>query len=166
MAEPITIITALAGIRNGFEVARAVRDEITKGKIDPTEVSNRLLLLQQIMLDTQAALSNAAEDLRNLKSQLDTRKELEADKVWEKDGGFYVRKSDQDGGRFIPYCPVCWQTTSAAVPMPNTGLPGEYKCALHEPVYRTATYERYARERDDRLRNGNPRRGGGPNSWM
>ena len=165
MPEPMTIAAGIAAVKNGFDIAKSIREGLKKPTLDRNEIANQLLLLQDIMLDSQRALSDADNALRALQTQLNTAKELEADKLWEPDGSFFLRKSDKAAGNFIPYCPICWTAAKAAIPMAPYSQPGTYKCGLHDPVYATAENEKYQEEQRQIVRNFNSRRGG-PNSWM
>lgn len=98
MPEPMTIAASIAAVKNGFDIAKSIREEIKKPTLDRNEVASQLLLLQDIMLDTQRALNDAESELRQLQTRLDSANELEADKLWEPDGSFYLRKSAKAEG--------------------------------------------------------------------
>jgi hypothetical protein len=158
MPEPNSILAGLDAVKTGFAIAKSVRELVKQPQLDANEVSSQLLLLQQVMLDTQAALNNAANEYQELKSQLDRRGELSADKQWEPDGKFYRRKSDMQAGLNIAYCPICWETNDRAVPLALYNQPGLYKCGLHDPQYPTKEYWEHIRQRDERLMQANRRR--------
>src|SRR3954447_18152725 len=105
------IASGLGALKTGFDIANSITQRVKEGKLYPKEITQQLLHLQQAMLDSQRALNDASEEMKALKTELDKRNELEADKVWEPDGSFYRRKSDVEAGRDIPYCPLCWQTS-------------------------------------------------------
>lgn len=165
--DPSSISTGIAAVKSGFEVAKGIRELLKQEKVDAHEISAQLLRLQELMLDSQRALNEADAELKTLQSQLDRRKELDADKLWEPDGSFYLRKSDREAGRFIPYCPICWDATQNSIPMAPLNVPGAYKCGLHEPRYYTKEHDHYIQERDRRAAAIRAQRfAGNSNSWM
>ena len=126
-------------IAEGIAAARLAMDSGTKAldllrtpKIDGEAVRNRITEMQDLVFSAQRALGEAEEDNRQLRRQLDDRQVLEALKLdleYQKDGGFYIRKSERDAGNPVSYCPVCWGADQKAVPLTPEGFPGGYFCA-------------------------------------
>ena len=54
------------------------------------------------------------------------------------DGGFYVRKSERDNGKSIPYCPLCFKSDGKVVPLNPGTNSGRYSCSIHESSHTTA----------------------------
>src|SRR5271165_3607204 len=105
------IASGLSALKSGFDISRTINQRIKEGKSYPNEIADQLLQLQQLMLDSQRALNDAAEEIRVLKegiAALEEMKQCEQDLEWVADGGFWVRKSEKDSGVTIFYCPLCW----------------------------------------------------------
>jgi hypothetical protein len=134
------IASGLGALKSGFDIANAINQRVKEGKLYPNEIAEQLLHLQQAMLDSQRALNDASDEIKSLRTELEKRNELEADKKWEPDGSFYRRKSDVEAGRDIPYCPLCWETSSRAVPLNPQNI-GRYECALHQTYYSTSKWD-------------------------
>ena len=137
----VTIITALSGIKTGLDLLKGAREMLKKEKPDVATISTHLSEIQDSLYQAREALGDAQEENRSLRERLDHHKELEADKYWEADGGFYRRKSEMEKGLFIPYCPTCWHAAENTIPMARHGVrEGVYKCPLHDPTYQTSQY--------------------------
>ena len=54
------------------------------------------------------------------------------------DGGFYVRKSESDNGKSIPYCPLCFNADGKVVPLNPGANRGRYSCSIHKTSHITA----------------------------
>jgi hypothetical protein len=133
----LAIQAGLGALKTASDVWKTISELIKKPTIDAGEVSTQLNLLHQYLFDAQRGLHDADNELNELKQQLDRRKDLEADKHWEAEGGFYRRQSEVKQGIFKPYCPICWHASDNTIPMAECQTPGTYKCGLHGPLYWT-----------------------------
>jgi hypothetical protein len=160
----MTVAAGLSAIKTGFELVKGLREILKKDGVDPHEVSNRLMEIQEFFLEAQNSLMEAQEENRGLREQLDTQdrlKEIEADLELTTDGYFYVRKSEQEKG-LIPYCPVCWGKECKLVPMAPASYPGTFRCAEQEVIYCTAVHSEWLKQEQDRQRRQTPVR----SNWM
>lgn len=157
------IAGALSAVKSGFDIAKSIREQVKRPDIDANEVSSQLLLLQQVMLDTQKALNDAQEEIQELKNQLaqkDAVATIDEDLEYVSDGGFYVRKSESATGKRIPYCPICWGENKKLVPLNPSGGNGYYKCGIHTSGGFETT--EYRRRMESSAIYGNS----GPDDWM
>lgn len=139
------IAEGLGALKTAFDIGHAINQRVKEGKLYPNEIADQLLQLQQLILESQRSLNDAAEEIRTLKDRLsasDRTREIEQDLEYAQDGGFFVRKSERAVGKFINYCPVCWGENQKLVPLnPMTGE-GFFKCTVHNSLYETAAYRR------------------------
>lgn len=156
------IAEGLAALKSGFEISNTIAQRVKEGKLSAPETSDLLLLLRERILDSQAALNQAAEEIRELREQIakrDKKEEIENDLQYVGDGGFFVRKSEQAAGTDIAYCPLCWGSDSKLVVLnPGTGH-GHYYCRIHSASYETAKWR-------ERQRDGVARMNRSRSSWM
>jgi len=140
--------SGLGAIKSGFEISNAIRQRIKEGKLFPSELLEMLTNLQQNLLDSQAALNEAAEQIRVLNEELSKQNradELEKDLEYVNDGGFYIRKSERDAGKRIPYCPVCWGKDGKLVPLNPVSNHGFFRCDVHDASHQTQQYDQWLR---------------------
>jgi hypothetical protein len=139
MSSEVTIFTTgLSATKTAYELVKALRQGLAKPEVNTLDINDALMQLQGLVMDAQKALGDAEDENRRLRRDLDKAQHpttIEADLVWETDGGFWVRKSEREKGINIPYCPTCWGTTSKLVPMSSTGLPGAVKCSIHSVIH-------------------------------
>jgi len=158
------IVTALATLKNGSQVAKTIAELVKQPQIDPNEIAARLLVLQEMMINCREALNEASEEMAKLREEVaenDRRKGLEADLDMDPDGQFYIRNSEKAQGKYIPYCPVCWGNNVRLVPLTRTSSRGLFQCKLHHVTFETKAY----RESQQRVSSGQVD-DDGPNSWM
>jgi hypothetical protein len=139
------ITEGLAALKTAFELGYTINQRVKEGKLQAPEITDLLLRLQQSILDSQRALNEAAEEVRELKEQLAAKNELEElqkDMLWVNDGGFWLRKSDREAGNHIPYCPLCWGEKRNLVPLNLLLKQGRYRCDIHKSYYETDSYRR------------------------
>jgi hypothetical protein len=151
------IAEGLGALKTGFEIAHAINQRVKEGKLFPNEIADQLLHLQQLILDSQRALNDAAEEIRNLREQVAASKkldEMDRDLEWIADGGFWVRKSENEAGKAIAYCPLCWGDARKLVPLNPGSAGGHYFCPIHKSSHSTAGYRRRL---DEQMRR--------PNNW-
>jgi hypothetical protein len=137
------IAEGIIATKGAIEVSKIALDLLRRPSIDAHEVRDKLIELQDLILSAQRALSEAEEDNRALRRELDDRKALEtltADMEFVDDGGYWVRKSEVAQGRTIPYCNVCW-ASSKAVPLGKVGGHNDaYCCQIDRSSYYTKAY--------------------------
>ena len=139
----MAIAEGLTAIKTGFDLAKSIAEYVKQEKPDPNEISSRLLLLQQYMLDSQSALNGAQEEIQQLKNQIEEQKRLQdiaSDMEYVEDGGFYIRKSEKAAGKTIAYCPLCWKAANADVPLNHGSGKGLFRCGIHNESYETEAY--------------------------
>jgi DNA repair exonuclease SbcCD ATPase subunit len=147
------IASGLSALKSGFDISRTINQRIKEGKSYPNEIADQLFQLQQLMLDSQRSLNDAAEEIRALKEQIASREQVEQirlDMEWVEDGGFWIRKSEKDSGVSIRYCPLCWGESAKLVPLNPTGGEGFFRCALHKSSHETEAYRQYVRQQSQR----------------
>jgi len=151
------ITGGLGALKGGFDIANAIRQRVKEGKLFPNEILEQLQTLQQAMLDSQAALNDAATAIRTLEEELagrDRADEIEKDLEYVNDGGFYVRKAERAEGKNIPYCPVCWGSAKKLIPLnPGTG-DGHFNCDIHKSNHQTERYRKFLKQGQSRLTGG------------
>jgi hypothetical protein len=163
----VDLVAGLAAIKNGFQIAKSITELVKQPELDRSDLCDRVLLLQHLMLESQEALNSAQEEDRRLKEQIvanDRTREIEQDLDIQEDGHFYVRKSEKEKG-FIPYCQACWGTEHKLVALIGTGKPGAFICPIHKVTHYTKAYEDYVNRQREGMRRAN-RPPGGSNSWM
>jgi hypothetical protein len=145
------ITGGLGALKSGFEISNAIRQRVKEGKVFPNEILEQLQSVQQAMLDSQAALNEAATEIRSLEEKLarrDRDDETGKDLEYSSDGGFYVRKSEQAQGKGIPYCPVCWGSDKKLVPLnPGSGN-GYFSCDIHDSNYQTERHRQWLKQQN------------------
>jgi hypothetical protein len=99
---PIDIVAGLSLAKNALDIVKAVREAHKQKKLTSEEMRDYLDTLQDKLVDVKTALSDADEEIRNLKRQLEeaTRK-ADFGASFKSEHGVYWR----DG---FPYCPICW----------------------------------------------------------
>lgn len=110
-------------------------------KVDADAVRTQINAMQDLVFSAQRALGEADDENRQLRRQLDDRQEFKAlqqDLDYEEDGGFYVRKSEREAGKLVPYCATCWGETQKLIPLkPTDHKGGHYFCLLHKVAFIT-----------------------------
>ena len=98
---PIDIVAGLSLAKNALDIVKAVREAHKQKKLTSEEMRDYLDTLQDKLVDVKTALSDADEEIRNLKRQLEeaTRK-ADFGASFKSEHGVYWR----DG---FPYCPIC-----------------------------------------------------------
>jgi hypothetical protein len=66
----MTIAAGLSATKTGFDLIKSVRELVKGPDIDASEVSARLLELQELMLDARTALSEAQEEKVKLEARI------------------------------------------------------------------------------------------------
>ena len=142
------IASGLGALKSAFDIGHNINQRLKEGKSYPNEIADQLLQLQQLVLDSQRALNDAAEEIRLLKERLaayERTDALEKDLEWVADGGFYIRKSEQQAGKQIAYCPLCWGENKKVIPLNIKIGHGYYTCEIHKTSHQTRAYQDYER---------------------
>jgi hypothetical protein len=154
------IATGLGIAKTSLDLIRGIREGLKKKTLSNEEIVGYFSDLQDRIGDMKIALSDAENENRRLRRQLDDQQrhlDLTADLEFVIDGGFYVRKSEADKG-LIAYCPICWQKDKVTLPLTSGSTAGWYRCDVHTTSYETSEYRNRPRTP--------PLRGPVPNSWM
>jgi hypothetical protein len=98
----VTIASGLSATKAGFELVKSLREVLRKDEIDPHEVSNRLMELQELMLDARSALADAQDEKAKLEARIAelTRMADIGQRFEHKEGMYWYER--------FPYCPTCW----------------------------------------------------------
>lgn len=126
--------TGYAAVKDGLNLIVGLRTILKKDKPDTAEILAGLNDLHESLCQARESLADGNEENRELKRQLEEQKKLldvSADMEFVEEGQFYVRKSEKEAGKTIPYCPYCWKHTNKDVPL-NRQEPGKYYCILHK----------------------------------
>ena len=137
------ILVGLGATKTGLDLIKSVRELLKGDKINRPEILEKLNTLQEALYQAREALADAQELNRTLTREIEDNKRLSdigADMEYVHDGGFYVRKSEKAAGRSIPYCPLCWSLTKAAVPLNPVSGEGFYHCNIHKSTHETSVY--------------------------
>jgi len=129
----ISITAGLTATRAALDIAKIVMDKLNTADVDRHVVRASVSELLIHVVNAQVALGEANVEISELRHKLDdleATKTLEADLDYQKDGGYYLRKSD---GAFC--CPACWGDKKKVVPLAPIINEG-YRCPIHEAVYR------------------------------
>ena len=118
--DPITgITTALAGLKTATEIATNLRKAFVSHEAKTDDVTERLMELQGLILESRAALSDAQDDIFAKNKQIyqleeDTRvlRERVAKKAQGHTHDNAAWKVLEDGTEEGPYCPNCWEKTN------------------------------------------------------
>ena len=122
----------LVAAKTGFDLIKTLREVLKRETVDPHEVSNRLMELQELMLEAQAALGEAQEHERDLNAQIREFKrtaDFGADFRFEE--GVYWKRE-------YPYCPNCWDADRKPIALVG---PSDYSdhtvwdCPIHKSRY-------------------------------
>jgi hypothetical protein len=139
---------AIAAGKALVEVSKLVTNLINSPDTDPQHVRNRLQEMLIHLVNAQTALSEAQQEIMDLRTKLaagEVEAALEADVEFEQDGNFWVRKSEREKA-LVPYCPACWGKDKKLVAMAPYKHPGVFRCPLHEKTaYTTKVYEEWRR---------------------
>ena len=158
----------VTGLSAGLSAIKTALDLLKRGKVD----SKELLELQALMLQAQSALGDAQEENRKLKEQVaanDRIKEIEADREWQEDGRFFVRKSEKANvPNFPSYCSVCWGERSKLISL-NKTPDGAFHCGSCKERFYTKEYQELSAKRTEEINNSLLRGSSkttGAGSWM
>jgi hypothetical protein len=135
----MTIAAGLSATKTGFDLIKGVRELVKRPDIDASEVSARLLELQELMLDARTALSEAQEEKVKLESRIEELTRMaDFGKDFRMEEGVYWR----DG---VPYCPICWDVERKSVrlggPSGTSGFYGQmnWHCPFHKTPFGIST---------------------------
>ncbi len=135
-------------IENAKDAAKLVQ------QIGNLELYEKLVSMQTdaiTMLDENWKLK---DENRSLKEKIEEQRkllEISEDMEYVQDGGFYVKKSEKNDGKSIPYCPLCWTVNKIAAPLNPGSAIGFYACNIHKSQYHTAAYREHQRQSNEKL---------------
>jgi hypothetical protein len=112
-------------------------------QIGNIELYEKLVAIQQDAMSILDENWKLKEQVGFLKQELEKQQRfltIDADLEYVEDGGFYIRNSDKEAGRNIPYCPLCWRVDKALVPLNPMSGRGSYQCSVHKTHHETAAY--------------------------
>ncbi len=124
-------------IENAKDAAKLVQ------QIGNIELYEKLVSLQQDAMSILDENWKLKDEVRSLKEQLQQSQklsEIDADMQFVPDPGFFIKKSEEKAGKYIPYCPVCWKSDRKDVPLNPTFGEGYYKCDIHKSAYETLRF--------------------------
>jgi hypothetical protein len=134
------IIEGISAAKAGIELTKLARKLLKRDKINRDELLGRLSEIHEQLVNARESLSDALEDNRSLKGeveQLKAERDLRAS-VIPAEGAYWTRKADSklDG----PFCTVCWDDSAKLVRIQYRGdrqhnvkgLLKTYQCPLHE----------------------------------
>jgi ParB-like chromosome segregation protein Spo0J len=108
------IAEGIAAAKGALDVSKLAIDLLRRPKVDPEEVRNKLIEMQDLVFSAQRALGEAEEENRQLKRAVD---DLQQQQRLGKDLQFaenaYFRRNEQGMGG--PFCPVCWDDAKKLV---------------------------------------------------
>ena len=160
------LATGVTTAKYGFDLVKGLIEVLRGDLVDHHEISNRLMEIQQMLLDLQAALGDGHEQIRTLRGRLaaiDEAKALQADLEYVEDGHYLVRKSEIQKSS-ARYCPVCWGDQQKLVPLMPIVAGAKYYCQIHKQSHMTNAHienERRRQEAADRVH-----LGGSSESWL
>ena len=102
---------ALGAIKTGFELIKGVRELLKKDKVDPAEINNQLLQLQNLLIDARSALTDAGDYIAKVEAELSRKTQIEElEKLMVYDQSVYWKRTGNGNEREAePYCTVCWE---------------------------------------------------------
>lgn len=128
----MTIGAGLSATKTGFDLIKTLRDALGRPDVNPGDIQARLVELQSLMLDAQRALSDADEENRKLRRELEEAKRMsDFGKQFRLFSGVYWYET-------YPYCPVCWDVDrkpvrlSGPIRVPGGGPVEQWTCPFHK----------------------------------
>ena len=127
----MTIAGGISATKAGFGLIKGVRELVKRPEVDLSEVSARLLELQELMLEARDALNEAQEEKLKLEVRIaDLSRMSDIGNSFTFDGGLYWFRD-------FPYCPNCWDVDRK--PIRLTGPYGfsntDWDCPIHKQKY-------------------------------
>lgn len=136
LAEFAAVSSALRALKTITQIATDVKS---------TELTDKIIELQQSLLEMQTGMTGLVDDNQALKHQIEELRRLgdiSDDMEYVEDGGFYIRKSEKAAGKNIAYCPACWGDTRKTVALNPLSGRGVFRCEIHHATYQTAETRR------------------------
>ena len=151
------ILEGLNAVKASVELTKILSDRLNRPEIDVADVRAKVHETLIHMVNAQVALAEAESENQRLLRALDDRDRLNAitdDLDFSEADGFFVRKSEQEPGAFIPYCPRYWDANKNLVHLSKGMQKGTYLCPVDQSNYTTAESRQ---ERNDRIENAKAR---------
>src|ERR1035437_6602561 len=130
----MSVLAGLTATKAALDVAKLTMDKLNSASIDVHGVRSNVQEMLIHVVNAQVSLGEAQTEIAELREEIrnrDALKSIEADLEYQKDGGFYLRKSD---GAFC--CPTCWGDRQRVVPITPMAN-GRFRCPIHESSYET-----------------------------
>ncbi|HLG97545.1 MAG TPA: hypothetical protein VKX49_14625 [Bryobacteraceae bacterium] len=143
MSTYVPIEGALGAVKTGFELIKSVRELLKKEKVDPVEVNNQLLQIQELLLETRNAVTDARAYIEKLDAELaNKRKSDEVEKLMVYDQTVYWKRTGNgDEIEPHPYCTVCWEKERQLSHLRPGASKGTWRCQIDGTSYLTKDYE-------------------------
>ena len=128
---------ALKAGKYGFDLVKGLRESLRRGEIDHLEISNRLMELQELLLEMQSAVSDSKDREQTLEQKVRDAEER-YEKLRQKREDYTFKDNvyfHKDGSG--PYCPTCLDGDQKAVNLIRGG-DNIVRCAVHKQSYGTA----------------------------
>lgn len=136
------ISEGLAAAKAGIDFMKIARGLLRQDKIDVDEILGRLAQVQDYLIDARESLSDALEENRALKENVEKLKThlSQRSAVIPADGAYWRRKPD--GKLDGPFCTTCWNSDEKLVRLHYVsgrhlamlGMVRVYQCAIHDVV--------------------------------
>jgi len=143
MSAYIPIEGALGAVKTGFDLIKGVRELLKKDKVNPAEVSSRLLDLQELLLEARSALTDADDYIAKLvaeRANTERLEEIEKLLVFGQ-SVYWMRTGNGDQVEPDPYCTVCWEKDRRLSHLRPAATKGIYTCQIDDTNYRTNDYD-------------------------
>ena len=128
---------ALKAGKYGFDLVKGIRETLRRDDVDPREISNRLMEIQELLLEMQSALGDAQEENRRLKAQLaedDLLAKLSDQLAFQE--SVYWKKREDASLEPEPYCPKCWEKDQKLIHLNPGATRGFYACGIDNTSYK------------------------------
>jgi polyhydroxyalkanoate synthesis regulator phasin len=162
------IAEGIAAAKAAIEVSKIISDLVNRPNINAEEVRSRVHQMLIHVVNAQTALAEANVEISELRHRLDDRealRTLNADLEVVSDGDYYIRKSERDIGKPVPYWPACWGATGKLLPLVSLPTRGVLHCPIHKVLHYTKTYHD-GLDDDRRTALSSSRMPPGPDDWM
>jgi hypothetical protein len=139
----VPIEGALGAVKTGFELIKGVRELLKRDKVNPAEVSSKLVELQELFLEARGSLIEANDYIVKLEGELAAKaglEELEKRLVFNQ-SVYWKRTGNGDEVEPDPYCTVCWDKEKRLSHLRPGATKGTYICQIDRTGYQTDEYK-------------------------
>ncbi len=144
------ITSGISATKASIEVVKLLRDMLNRPEVDRDAIRNHIGQLFEHVTNAHISLVEAQTVILELNHKLADREKLErleSDLEFVNDGSFYIRNSERDQGKDVPYCKDCWGSNRQIIPLTKLSTPGLYRCEIHKTDFETTAYAEHKRER-------------------